>query len=191
MAQILIEKNGIVIFKENGEKDILNIKFDIENTKLDLTKILNTDFFKLVYELNQDIFESINIKKINENEANIMLLCKNLFMDIGLPQYYYYFNVKRQMDSNDRIYFIFTSLEGEKTEIINNNNSAFMPLNKFEIIFYIKSNSCIQMNIEISATPLEMFSAYFEKMVNTLLFKLFNRVKHFIYNINYVNNNKI
>ena len=31
MAQILIEKNGIVIFKENGEKDILNIKFDIEN----------------------------------------------------------------------------------------------------------------------------------------------------------------
>ena len=191
MAQILIEKNGIVIFKENGEKDILNIKFDIENTKLDLTKILNIDFFKLVYELNQDIFESINIKKINENEANIMLLCKNLFMDIGLPQYYYYFNVKRQMDSNDRIYFIFTSLEGEKTEIINNNNSAFMPLNKFEIICYIKSNSCIQMNIEISATPLEMFSAYFEKMVNTLLFKLFNRVKHFIYNINYVNNNKI
>ena len=145
MAQILIEKNGIVIFKENGEKDILNIKFDIENTKLDLTKILNIDFFKLVYELNQDIFESINIKKINENEANIMLLCKNLFMDIGLPQYYYYFNVKRQMDSNDRIYFIFTSLEGEKTEIINNNNSAFMPLNKFEIICYIKSNSCIQM----------------------------------------------
>ena len=67
----------------------------------------------------------------------------------------------------------------------------FMPLNKFEIICYIKSNSFIQMNIEISATPLEMFSAYFEKMVNTLLFKLFNRVKHFIYNINYVNNNKI
>ena len=76
---------------------------------------ITLDFFKLVYELNQDIFESINIKKINENEANIMLLCKNLFMDIGLPQYYYYFNVKRQMDSNDRIYFIFTSLEGEKT----------------------------------------------------------------------------
>ncbi len=82
MSKILIEKNGIVIFKENDEKDIVNIKFDIENTKLDLTKILNIDFFKLVYELNQDIFDSINIKKINENEANIRLLCKNLF--IGL-----------------------------------------------------------------------------------------------------------
>lgn len=190
MSKILIEKNGIVIFKENDEKDILNIKFDIENTKLDLTKILNIDFFKLIYELNQDIFESIHIKKFNDNEANIRLLCKNLFMDIGLPQYYYYFNVKKQMDSNDRIYFTFTSLEDEKTEI-NNNNTAFMPLNKCEFVCYIKSISCIQMNIEISATPLEMFSAYFEKMVNTLLFKLFNRVKHFIYNINYVNNNKI
>ena len=62
MSKILIEKNGIVIFKEKDEKDILNIKFDIENTKLDLTKILNIDFFKLIYELNQDIFESINFK---------------------------------------------------------------------------------------------------------------------------------
>ena len=56
MAQILIEKNGIIIFKENGEKDIVNIKFDIENTKLDLTKIVNIDFFKLIYDLNKDIF---------------------------------------------------------------------------------------------------------------------------------------
>jgi len=190
MAQILIEKNGIIIFKENDEKDIVNIKFDIENTKLDLTKIVNIDFFKLIYDLNKDIFESINVKKINENEANIFFLCKNLFMDIGLPQYYYYFNVKRHIDSNDRIYFIFTSLGDEKPEIIN-NNIAFIPINKCEFICYIKSISCIQMNIEISATPIEMFSAYFEKMVNTLLFKLFNRVKHFIYNINYVNNNKI
>jgi hypothetical protein len=190
MSQILIEKNGIVIFKEKDDKDNVHIKFDIENSKLDLTKIVNIEFFKLIYDLNKDIFESINTKKINENEANITLLCKDLFSDIGLPQYYYHFNVKRQMDANDRIYFIFTSLEGEKTEL-KSANSVFMPLKKCEIVCYIKTISCIQLNIEISASPIEMFSAYFEKMINTILFKLFNRVKHFIYNINYVNNNKI
>lgn len=184
-TQILIEKNGIVISKEKDNDHFLNIMFDIENNNLDITKLLNIDFFKLIYDLNYDIFESLKVEKKNENEANFFILCKDLFVDIGFPQFYYYFNIKKETEENDRIKFIFTTLDNPPPALLTGlkSNILLVPLQKCDIVFYIKSISSVKINLEIFYNPPAFFSTYFEKMVNTILFKVFNRVKQFIYNI--------
>lgn len=178
--KVLIEKNGILIFKKDENETGFNIRFDIENKNLDISKIINIDFFKLIHDLNKDIFESIKITKKNENEATIYLLCKDLFADIGLPHYYYYFNIKKEAGSDDRINFLFTPLESIK----ENNNTINVPLETCEIMCYVKSQSSVQINLEVLFNPPALFSSYVEKMVYTILFKVFNRVKQFVYNIN-------
>ena len=50
---------------------------------------------KSYYEKNKDIYEKTDLIILNENEAEILFIMKNLFPDLGLPQRYAYLKVNK------------------------------------------------------------------------------------------------
>ena len=83
-SKILYEKDGMIFTKIDDKK--YNLSFSMENKNILIANIIDFSLFKLIYELNNDIYESVNLTKINENEAITVLVMKHLFEDLGLPQ---------------------------------------------------------------------------------------------------------
>ena len=76
-SNVLFSKQGFEFIK-NKEKSY-TLYFDIENNNIILPKIIDFHLVKLIYDLSQEIYEKIDLKIINNNEAIITLLLKNLF----------------------------------------------------------------------------------------------------------------
>jgi hypothetical protein len=173
-SKILLEKNGIKIVKENATH--FTIEFEIANANVDLTNFISIDFLKLVHDLNPDIFESIAIQKIDEGAANILLVYKDLFADLGLPHFYCCFQITKHANT-----FILLPIDFKPSD--TKKNLVLMPIDKGEIIFHPLSAQQILFKWTIHFTPPDLFSGYVEKMIGLLLFKVLNRVKQFIYNL--------
>ena len=176
LSKILLEKNGMKITKEN--ETLYTIEFEIANANadMDLTNFITIDFLKLVYDLNTDIFESITIKKNDECTADILLVYKDLFADLGLPHFYCCFRVMQNANA-------FVLLPHDFTPTDTKRKLVLMPLDKGEIVFRPISAQQILFHWTLGFTPPDFFSAYIEKMVSLLLYKVLNRVKQFISNM--------
>ena len=66
-SKIIYEKDGMIFTKIDDKKYCLT--FSMENKNILIANIIDFSLFKLIYELNGDIYESVNLTKINENEA--------------------------------------------------------------------------------------------------------------------------
>lgn len=71
------------------------LSFNLENNNIHLTSIIDFNIIKLLYELNKDIYDKIDLNIINNNEADLLVINKHLFQDLGLSQKYSYFKIKK------------------------------------------------------------------------------------------------
>lgn len=177
--KILFEKDGFCMMKENST--CFKISFVIENTRIYLENIINFDLIKLVYDLNPDIFETIDFKK-NENDANIYFVMKHFFEDLGMPQFYNHIHVtKSTMDK----YIIFKMQPIKNEQFDNNNNELVqMPLEEMEVVCYKMTPHKITFQYNILFNRTREIPPYVEKLVGNIIYKIFNRVKGFIDNVN-------
>ena len=107
---ILLEKEDFKIIKVNNLS--FKIEFNIENKNLYLPSIINFNLIKLIYDLNPDIYEKVNLNIINNENAIASILIKNFFQDIGLLQKYSYLNITMKKEEN-KIIFISKSILNE------------------------------------------------------------------------------
>jgi len=91
----LYSKEGFVFTK--NEKNNYSLSFGMENNNIILSKIIDFNLVKLIYDLNNDIYEKVNLKIINDNEATINLLMRHLFEDLGLPQRFSIYILKKHL----------------------------------------------------------------------------------------------
>ena len=77
-SNVLYSKEGF-IFTKNDKNDY-TLSFSMQNNSIVLSKIIDFNLIKLIYDLNGDIYEKININIINENEA-----IANLLINYDLP----------------------------------------------------------------------------------------------------------
>ena len=175
----LYSKEGFVFVK--NEKNNYTLSFEMVNNNMILSKIIDFNFVKLIYDLNSDIYEKVNLKIINENEANVNLLMKNLFEDLGLPQRFSYLNIKKIIQEN-RIIFESQTIKTERPEGMP-EDAELMPIKQ------MTSNCEIITPHKIRFTNNVLFENYMlvppivEKLVGLILYKIFNRVKQFIENV--------
>ena len=83
-SKILYEKDGMKFTKLENKKYCL--EFSMENKNINMVNIVDFSLIKLIYDLNCDIYESVDLQKLNENESTTVLVMKHLFEDLGLPQ---------------------------------------------------------------------------------------------------------
>jgi hypothetical protein len=178
-----MEKPEILYTKEGFEfvkviKNKYSLKFTIENSFIILNQIIDFNLIKLIYDLNGDIYEKVNLQIINENEAIMTMLMKSLFEDLGMPQRFTYVNVKKYIDEN-KITFISQSIKSERPE--------GMPIDSQQLPLQIMICNCdiitphkILFTFDISFNENMNVPSFAEKMIGLIIFKIFNRVKQFI-----------
>lgn len=191
--EILLYSKDSFKFIKKGE-NIYSVNYILENNDIQLDKTIDFPFIKLIYDLNKDIIERIDMK-IKDNRALIIIVIKDIFEDLGIPQYYSCMIIHRK-EINDnkgmRIEFI-SELLIDKNEMGNAEmgivpeEAEKLPILRFNSEYVKKNNNkidCIH-NVEIknemnsNSISVELV----EKMVGKILYKIFNRMILFIKSI--------
>ena len=163
------------------DKNKYKLSFTMENKKILLSNILDFNLIKLIYDLNNDIYEKVNVEQINENEAICTLLIKNFFEDLGFSQKYSHLHMKKYCEDS-KIIFNSQTIHTEKPSIIP-EHAELLYIDSMINICEIITPHNITFSFYINFYQEMVIPNFSEKMVGIILNKIFKRVKQFIENI--------
>ena len=176
-----------IIFNKDGfkfarvRKNQYKLTFNMENKHIILSNIIDFSLIKLIYDLNLDVYESVNIEKINDNEIIVTLLIKHFFEDIGLPQMFSYIHMTRIVE-DEKIIFKAQTIRHQRPPNMP-EYAELMSIQDFACVCDIITPQSINFSVNIIFDQ-QMFVPHFaEKMVGMILHKIFKRVKQFIDNL--------
>ena len=176
--KIIHNKNGMKFIKTS--KNSYNLTFPIENSNILLSSLVDFDLINLIYTLNQDIYESVNIEKISDNESNITLVMKKIGFDL-ISQRYAFINMKKYINENT-ITFISNTIKNTKPLNVNEKMELVTIdkiINKFEIL----SPHKLSFECEIIFNQDTQIPSMADNILGIIINKIFIRVKMFIENI--------
>lgn len=175
LETILLNKDGFnfVRVKQNQYK----LTFNMENKNIILSKIIDFNLIKLIYDLNSDVYETVNIEKINDNEIIATLLMKHFFEDLGLPQRFSYIHMTRIIEEDK---FIFKAKSIKQRPPNMPEAAELMPIQDFTCVCDIITAHSINFSVNIIFDKQMFVPPFAEKMVGIILHKIFKRVKQFI-----------
>jgi hypothetical protein len=184
IEKTILKANGI-IFKRI-KKNCYEINFDIKNKNIYLKNIINFKILEFIFKLNNDFFEDVNLRVINEEqEANIYVLFKPLFEDFGISQKYSYLSIKK-ISENETIAFIITpeTKNNIPDEIKNKipKNAENLPLQYTKLICTFENPHTGNFTYQIFYNDEFVIPSFLEKMIGNILLKLFHKTKQFIEN---------
>ena len=177
--KVLFEKDNMKFTKIIDKK--YSMTFSIENPNIILANVIDDNLIKLIYDLNPDVYESVLLEKISEDESIVTLVLKNFFEDLGLPQKYSYLHVTKTI-SNNTIIFNSQSIKSDRPPNIPEGAERVAMKENIgvcEIITPHKVNFSFTVIFEDNI----VIPAFMEKMIGIILNKIFKRVKQFIENI--------
>ena len=176
----LFDKEGF-IFRRNSEHEY-EISFQMVNNNIQISKMIDFGLMKLIYDLNPDIYLKSTIDRISENEANVILVLKHFFEDLGMPQKYSFVNMKRIVEEN-RVIFESKSVRTHRPENIP-PNAELLTLNNLVCMCDIVTPHIINFSFHIYFNEKRIVPPMFvQKLIGVLLNKIFKRVKQFIENL--------
>ena len=178
-SNVLYEKDSMKFTKITDKKYCL--EFTMENKNILMTNIVDFSLIKLIYDLNGDIYENVELTKINEDEAVAVLLIKHLFEDLGLPQKYTYFHIEKIVNNN-QIIFRSKTIHTEKPPSIP-ADAELMAMKENIGVCDIISPHKIKFAFTVLFEDYVKIPQFAEKMVGLILNKIFKRVKQFIENV--------
>ncbi len=180
LTKIISDKNGMkLVRKPNNE---FNFVCTIENKNIYLDKIINFDLIKLIFDINNDIYEKVIMNKIDDSKAEFIFVMKHFFADIGLPQRYYHFLMLKEYNQNEnKIVFMTEPINVKKPNFIN-DDIEFLPINKmvYECQFTSLQRDKMLFNALVSFDKSLPIPEYIEKVVALIVHKIFIRIKQFI-----------
>ncbi len=178
---IIVDKKDFKVIK-NKTNDY-SIMYNIKNKNIYLQKILNFSIIKLICDINKDVFEDCNIEMINENEANVYILVKHYFKELGIPKRYLYLNAKIDITNNSIVFKLKTIYD--KLPSINNfpDNVTILPMDNMIANCDITDHHNVVFINNIFFSASFDIPEFVEKFSLILLSKLFLRIKQFIENI--------
>ena len=178
-SKILYEKDGMKFTKLSDKK--YSLDFSMENKNIIMANIIDFNLIKLIYDLNGDIYESVDFNKISENEVIVTLLMKHLFEDLGLPQKYSYLHMKKSVNDK-QIIFRSQSIQSERPQGIP-DDAELMAMKENIGICNIITPHKIHFSFTVLFEDYVKIPQFAEKMVGLILNKIFKRVKQFIENV--------
>ncbi len=178
---IIVDKKDFKVIK-NKTNDY-SIMYNIKNKNIYLQKILNFSIIKLICDINKDVFEDCNFELINENEANVYILVKHYFKELGIPKRYLYLNAKIDITNNSIVFKLKTIYD--KLPSINNfpDNVTILPMDNMIANCDITDHHNVVFINNIFFSASFDIPEFVEKFSLILLSKLFLRIKQFIENI--------
>jgi hypothetical protein len=181
LPQKIIEKNGINLTKITHTN--YNLTFDINNNNIVLPSIIKFDLIQLIVKLNPNIFENIESELETETNKQINILFKDLFSDIGLPQYYISLNINKSVLDTNKIVFN-SSFYDNKLDSYPDDVELLTAQN-ITISFEIINNHFIKINGDMTLLENHVIHPFAEKLIGNIIYNIFIRLKQFIENITF------
>jgi len=176
--KVIVEKDGLKVARI--EKNKYQFIFSMKNEGLDLSSVLDFDLIKLIYDLNQDIYEKIHLEKINEEEAIVYLLMKPFFSELGFPQRYFYFHIQKHVNTKFVI-FESQSLFSEKPPEVP-EEAEMVLMEKMHLLCEKVSLHKINLHGTFTFPKDHVLLSFMEKFLSMMIQKIFHRFKDCIEN---------
>ena len=189
-SNILMDKNGMKIVKLTDNE--YTVAFAINNNQFILPSIINFDMVKLIFDLNPDIYEKSILRKNDDlDNAIICSLMKDIYSDLGIPQSYMCMEVQI-VKLIDVVKFKCQSLSDKTTpaEFSGIPNLYLLPVKNLIIDCNILTNHHIEIDCKISIHVDVEIEPFIEKVIMTVVHKIFIRLKQFIESLT-INNSKV
>jgi len=167
-----------VFLKREKSCNIFLLQFNLENRNKNLHDIININMYSLLFNLNKDNFEKIEIKKwISPNEIEVLFLFKPFGKDLGIKSKYMYIKTVAQIQNEKHIY---TSVDidypnlGELSNYEKVKNTISTMIINFESDFKININYIFKFEL-VHSLPI-----YMENILGLTMKKMFLNLKKFI-----------
>jgi hypothetical protein len=166
------------------------IQFYLENNNIQLDNIIDFYLIKLLYELNQDIYEKVDLNILNDTQATLLAINKHLFQDLGITQKYSLLKIKKAiLKKENKIVFDLQSInkinpdEHSMSHLIP-EKAEQLPIDHFTIVCNVINQHKIDIVIDfkIDTETIEL-PVFVESALCKIFIKMFKRVKQFIENI--------
>jgi hypothetical protein len=179
LAVTLFDKDG---FKFSlVKKNHYSLTFTMENINIVISKIIDFNLIKLIYDLNPDVYEKVNVEKINDNEIIATLLIKHFFEDLGLPQRFSFIHMTKH-EEHEKIIFTSQSIKSHRPPNMP-EDAELMAIQHLTSICNIITPHKVNFEFNIIFEQHMNVPPFAEKMVGMILHKIFKRVKQFIENV--------
>jgi len=179
LETILFDKDGFIFSRI--KKNHYRLIFDMENNNIILAKIIDFNLIKLIYDLNGDVYESVSLENLNENEAVVTILMKHFLKDLGLPQRFSFIHMKKLNEEN-KISFFSKSIKSYRPDDMP-PDAELLSIQNMTSICNIVTPHKINFSFNIIFDSEMNIPSFAEKMVGMISNKIFKRVKQFIENV--------
>jgi hypothetical protein len=167
-----------VFLKREKSCNIFLLQFNLENKNKNLHDIININMYSLLYNLNKDNFEKIEIKKwISPNEVEVLFLFKPFGKDLGIKPKYMYIKTVADIKNEKHIYtssdIDYPNMsELSKYERIKNTIST--------MVINFESDSKINIYYIFKFELFHTLPIYMENILGLTMKKMFLNLKNFI-----------
>jgi hypothetical protein len=177
--KVLFEKEGLK-FSKFGTNHYCTT-FIIKNDNIRLVDVINFDLIKLMYDLNPDIYELVQLEKQGDNDACCLLIMKHFFEDLGLPQRYAYLRMHKSTIGETIVF----DASSDYANAPKNIPESCKPtaIKNIKSICEIITQHELQFTHNIYFNEVNIMPVFVEKMVGVIINKIFKRVKQFIENV--------
>jgi hypothetical protein len=165
-----------------------NIKFYLENKNVHLAKAIDFNLIKLLYELNQDIYEKIDFKIFNDTQATLLAINKHLFQDLGISQKFTQLKITKKLLGTNQIIFDLQPIKNNPREHSLSHlipeKAEQLPIEQFIIVCNVSNQHKVEFIIDFKIdTEFIELPDFLENALCKIFIKMFKRVKQFIENI--------
>ena len=151
----------------------------IENKKIYMKNLLNFNLINLLYQTNLDQFEKLNLDITNDEEANVFILMKHIFKEMGIKQRYFCFDIKK-VEIDNGISFILTQNEEHGQTLNECSNAHLMPIKHMLYNFELVSLHKIKMTQYIDFDPEVGMPFFLEPIFGIVSKTMLKQMKQFI-----------
>ena len=125
------------------------------------------------------LFKKINLNIINEEDANVFLLMKHLFKEMGLKQRYFCFDIKK-IELENGLSFILTQNAEYGQQVNNCSNAHLLPIKHMLYNFELVSLHKLKMTQYINFDPEVGLPAFLEPVFGLVSKTMLKQMKQFI-----------
>jgi hypothetical protein len=174
--------------KREKNNNIFLLQFVAENNNLNMYNMINLDIYNLMFKLNKDNFEKIELCNVTPsmqivqhdkilNEVNVLFLFKPFASDLGIKPKYMYVRVTEVCEPNKKTYNC-VDVDYPNPEELKNYDKVANAISSMVVNFesYHKINISYIFKLELSH-PLPV---YMENMMGLIMKKVFLNLKQFI-----------
>ena len=186
--KIVCQKKDILLTLNNNTK-IYNLNFNTSSKNFDLQNYINFNIYKLLFELNKDVVESIDIiKELSINQANILIIFKEIGDSIKIPKNYIYITIHKNIINNE---IIFESVNNDNVSDIKNKiNGCSKSICEYSVLKIKNFNNILNCNYSFKFNIAFQESKFINNIISLLIKKVFYKLKLFIEN-SMTNNNEL